>query len=85
MEREPRETVNDRNDRAIRKAVSWYESHISESQKARSKNDRVRVLLLTEDAANRDKAINEGLIAATGEVLFFRGNFILFWFINRCS
>jgi hypothetical protein len=69
VEREPGEKVNDRNDRAIRVAVAWYESHLMPSQADRRKGDRVRVIFLTDDAENKHKAENDGLQVATG--MFF--------------
>jgi exosome complex exonuclease DIS3/RRP44 len=46
------ESSNDRNDRAIRRAVEWYKAHSDKSFK-----------LITNDAENRRKANAEGLIA----------------------
>jgi len=66
VEREPGEKVNDRNDRAIRVAVAWYESHLMPSQADRRKGDRVRVIFLTDDVENKHKAENDGLEVATG-------------------
>ena len=66
VEREPGEKVNDRNDRAIRVSVAWYESHLMQSQTDQRKRDRVRVILLTDDAENKHKAENDGLEVATG-------------------
>jgi hypothetical protein len=66
IEREPGEKVNDRNDRAIRLSVAWYESHLMPSQADRRKGDRVRVILLTDDAENKRKAENDGLLVTTG-------------------
>jgi len=57
IEREPGESANDRNDRAIRVACSWFHSHWKESKKI--KQDRV--VLLTDDRGNRDLAGKEGL------------------------
>lgn len=51
------ESANDFNDRAIRKVVSWYTDHL--------KDTGVKVVLLTNDIANRDKARAEGQIAYT--------------------
>ncbi|XP_066998770.1 exosome complex exonuclease RRP44 [Anabrus simplex] len=65
IEREPGESINDRNDRAIRKTVAWYESHLSGSQEGRSKKNRVRIVLLTDDVGNKEYAEKEGLIVAT--------------------
>ncbi|XJO75197.1 hypothetical protein BDV3_005914 [Batrachochytrium dendrobatidis] len=54
IHQEPNETPNDRNDRAIRKAVEWYSSHI---------NSTYAVVLITDDRDNRNKAIEHGLLA----------------------
>lgn len=62
IERLPKESSNDRNDRAIRKAVTWYENHLNKSAKERN-GRKVKVLLLTDDAENRKKAEAEGITA----------------------
>ncbi|KAH6569232.1 hypothetical protein BASA50_002851 [Batrachochytrium salamandrivorans] len=54
IHQEPMESPNDRNDRAIRKAVQWYSSHISSTHS---------VVLITDDRDNRTKATSDGLIA----------------------
>ncbi|XP_063068491.1 exosome complex exonuclease RRP44 [Engraulis encrasicolus] len=56
IEREPGESANDRNDRAIRVAAQWYSKHIPDSAK-------VKVVLLTNDRLNKEKAEQAGLIA----------------------
>ncbi|CAG8438807.1 8589_t:CDS:10 [Ambispora gerdemannii] len=48
------ESPNDRNDRAIRLAVKWYSTHL---------NRTAKVLLLSDDVANREKAKKDGLLA----------------------
>ncbi|CAG2056018.1 unnamed protein product, partial [Timema podura] len=66
IERKPGEKVNDRNDRAIRVAAAWYESHLATSQPGDKKDSlNVRVILITDDYANKVKAESEGLKAAT--------------------
>ncbi|PBK71312.1 RNB-domain-containing protein [Armillaria solidipes] len=55
--REEGETPNDRNDRGIRKATAWYSTHISSTHRQKGP----AVILLTEDAANRQKAEAEGI------------------------
>lgn len=55
VERRPNETVNDRNDRAIRRVVHWYRRHV----------DSPEVILLTDDRACKAKAIADGLVALT--------------------
>jgi hypothetical protein len=44
------------------------------SQADRRKGDRVRVILLTDDAENKQKAENDGLLVATG-MLFLTASF----------
>lgn len=57
MERNIGETMNNRNDRAIRKAAVWYDKHLS---------SEIRVILLTDDANNRNAALGDGLISCSG-------------------
>ncbi|PON82756.1 PIN domain containing protein [Trema orientale] len=52
------ETKNDRNDRAIRVAAQWYQTHLGGA---------ARVLLITNDKDNKRKAIEEGISAETIE------------------
>ena len=63
VERKPGESSNDRNDRAIREATKWYDMHIGQNQ--RNKNEKVRVILLTDDVGNRTKAIEQGILACS--------------------
>ncbi|XP_070553170.1 exosome complex exonuclease RRP44-like [Ptychodera flava] len=60
IEREAGESANDRNDRAIRVCVKWYGEHLSKQKK-----NEIKVVLLTNDLANRNKAREEGLLAYT--------------------
>lgn len=62
MERQPGETANDRNDRAIRAATAWYESHLNNSTDVGSE---IRVILLTDDKANLEKAREAGILCST--------------------
>jgi len=55
------ESRNDRNDRAIRSAMSWYQSHFAENG-----IDGVKVVLLTNDKAHLNKSINQGILVYTG-------------------
>ncbi|KAM9808765.1 exosome complex exonuclease RRP44 [Syngnathus typhle] len=55
IEREPGESANDRNDRAIRVAAKWYTEHLA-------KPDEPKVVLLTNDVANKQKAQESGLL-----------------------
>lgn len=62
VERQPGESANDRNDRAIRVAAAWYEAHLKESFES---ENQVRVILLTDDKQNLEKARAEGLLCST--------------------
>lgn len=61
------ETINDRNDRAVRKAVEWYNQHIKKAVAARSKKQtRIpTVIMITDDRDNLRKAEAEGVPADT--------------------
>ena len=61
VERKAGESPNDHNDRAIRTAASWYQSHLKESKSISS----VKVVLLSEDQENVSRALREGLTANT--------------------
>lgn len=64
--REPGESINDRNDRAIRQSVKWYRDHL---QKAVTKAGRSRkapfILMLSDDKENLRKAKAENLDASS--------------------
>ena len=62
VERDKGESSNDRNDRAIRQATKWYQGHLQEAG--------VKVVLLTNDTDNRQKAKDLGLLAFTGTCLY---------------
>ncbi|KAI1487262.1 mitotic control protein dis3 [Biscogniauxia mediterranea] len=57
--RDPDETINDRNDRAVRRAVSWYNEHLASSK------GKMAVVMLTDDRGNLEKAKNENVPAST--------------------
>ncbi|XP_033754703.1 exosome complex exonuclease RRP44-like [Pecten maximus] len=62
VERQKGESANDRNDRAIREATRWYQDHL----RADGQSDLIiDVVLLTNDADNRRKALEQGLKAFT--------------------
>jgi len=69
--REPGETINDRNDRAVRKAVEWYNHHIREAVSARSqKQSRIpTVVMITDDKDNLRKAAAEEIPGMTCKCL----------------
>lgn len=61
VERQEGETVNDRNDRAVRKAVAWYGKHL-----AQTKAKKVpAVVMLSNDRDNLRKAKQEGIHACS--------------------
>ncbi|XP_013857040.1 exosome complex exonuclease RRP44 [Austrofundulus limnaeus] len=59
IEREPGESANDRNDRAIREAVKWYNRHLKTLD---SGPDGLKVVLLTNDLGNKQKAQEDNLM-----------------------
>uniref|UniRef100_A0A336KCD1 Protein DIS3 homolog n=1 Tax=Culicoides sonorensis TaxID=179676 RepID=A0A336KCD1_CULSO len=65
VKRLPGESVNDRNDRAIRVATLWYEKHLLQS--TTKCEDAVKVILVTDDVNNRKKALEMGLTAVSVE------------------
>ncbi|KAL6869097.1 exosome catalytic subunit dis3 [Amphichorda felina] len=63
VNRSPNESVNDRNDRAVREALKWYGQHL-----AQTKAKKVpAVVMLSDDQDNLRKAREEGLHAASLE------------------
>ncbi|EGU77833.1 hypothetical protein FOXB_11697 [Fusarium oxysporum f. sp. conglutinans Fo5176] len=61
VHRQANETVNDRNDRAVRLAVKWYGEHL-----ARTKAKKLpAVVMLSDDRENLRKAKEEGLHASS--------------------
>ncbi|XP_056147865.1 exosome complex exonuclease RRP44 [Lampris incognitus] len=58
IEREPGESANDYNDRAIRVAAKWYSQHLTPEAEA----DGLKVVLLTNDQGNKEKAQESGLL-----------------------
>ncbi|XP_066476116.1 exosome complex exonuclease RRP44 [Tiliqua scincoides] len=63
IEQEKGENSNDRNDRAIRVAVKWYNEHLRKIQT----EEKMQVILLTNDRKNKEKALEEGITAYTCE------------------
>ncbi|KAM6140224.1 exosome complex exonuclease RRP44 isoform 2-T2 [Pterocles gutturalis] len=57
------ETSNDRNDRAIRVAVKWYNEHLKKIED----EEQIQVIFLTNDRTNKEKALEEGITAYTCE------------------
>lgn len=64
--REAGESINDRNDRAIRRAVKWYVDHLQENMKQSERSKRPpSIVMLTDDKDNLHKAQAEHIIAST--------------------
>ncbi|KAK9778429.1 putative Exosome complex exonuclease dis3 [Seiridium cardinale] len=61
VSREQDESINDRNDRAVRKAVEWYNAHLAQTQSKRVPT----VVMLTDDRGNIEKAKKENVPATT--------------------
>lgn len=64
--RETGESINDRNDRAIRQAVKWYVDHLQENMKQSERSKKPpSIVMLTDDKDNLRKARAEHLVAST--------------------
>jgi len=57
IRREPDESINDRNDRAIREVCKWYKAHLS--------SHNLDIVLLIDDRANFEKATQQHVHAST--------------------
>ncbi|KAK4634453.1 Exosome complex exonuclease dis3 [Fulvia fulva] len=62
--REAGESINDRNDRAVRKACAWYAKHLELAVKARKSARCPAIVMLTDDKENTRKSKAEGIVAA---------------------
>ncbi|CAB3236838.1 unnamed protein product [Arctia plantaginis] len=62
IERNPGENQNDRNDRAIRRASAWYESHLSINSVV---GQIPKIVLLTDDEKNRKLAQENGIVCCS--------------------
>ncbi|KAI9862526.1 MAG: exosome catalytic subunit dis3 [Trichoglossum hirsutum] len=64
--RDPGETINDRNDRAVRRAVKWYGEHLQQAVKAAGRTKRCPlIVMLSNDKENLQKARKEKLEACS--------------------
>lgn len=65
--RDEGESINDRNDRAVRRAVQWYNQHIKEAVATRSKTQKrvPSVVMITDDKDNLRKAKAENVPGLT--------------------
>ncbi|KAG9666922.1 ribonuclease R, partial [Aureobasidium melanogenum] len=59
--REDKETINDRNDRAVRRAVKWYADHLEEAVSKRKSIRCPSVIMISDDRENLRKAKNDGI------------------------
>ena len=64
--RDQGESINDRNDRAVRRAVRWYSDHLQEAIKAAgSKKLCPTIIMLTDDKANLQRAKMDNISACS--------------------
>lgn len=59
--REDKETINDRNDRAVRRAVKWYAEHLEEAVSKRKSIRCPSIVMISDDRENLRKAKNDGI------------------------
>ena len=60
------ETINDRNDRAVRGATKWYADHLQQAIKASRRSDKCpAIVMLSDDRDNLKKAKKEGIEASS--------------------
>jgi exosome complex exonuclease DIS3/RRP44 len=59
--REDKETINDRNDRAVRRAVKWYADHLEEAVGKRKSIRCPSIVMISDDRDNLRKAKNDGI------------------------
>jgi exosome complex exonuclease DIS3/RRP44 len=64
VQREPGESINDRNDRAVRKGCAWYQEHLSKAVKRQKSARCPVVVMLSDDRDNVRKAKLEGISAS---------------------
>jgi exosome complex exonuclease DIS3/RRP44 len=64
VRRGPEETINDRNDRAVRMVASWYGSHLQQSAKKGKKEKAIpAIVVVTDDKENLRKCKEENVTA----------------------
>ncbi|KOS46556.1 hypothetical protein ACN38_g2493 [Penicillium nordicum] len=64
VRRGPEETINDRNDRAVRMVASWYGSHLQQSAKKGKKEKAIpAIVVITDDKENLRKCKEENVAA----------------------
>lgn len=65
VKRLPGETINDRNDRAVRRACVWYKEHLMVAVSGRN-NACPEIVMVSDDKDNLAKAKAEGIACASG-------------------
>lgn len=65
VDRQPGESINDRNDRAVRRAVAWYAQHIKKAVTVQKSSKWPAVVMLSDDKDNLRKAKAEGVSASS--------------------
>ena len=64
--REPAESINDRNDRAVRRAVKWYGDHLQEAiGSSKAKKQCPIIIMLSDDKDNLRKAKADNISACS--------------------
>ena len=63
VQRDVGETINDRNDRAVRKACPWYAEHLKQAVKARKSARYPAIVMLSDDRENLRKAKDDNIEA----------------------
>jgi exosome complex exonuclease DIS3/RRP44 len=64
VQREAGESINDRNDRAVRKGCAWYQEHLQKAVKRQKSSRCPEVIMLSDDRDNLRKAKLEGISAS---------------------
>ena len=64
------EIINDRNDRAVRRACSWYKSHLVTVLTGTS-NKLPEIVMLSDDRGNLEKAKSEGIACCNSMLIPF--------------
>ena len=67
VRRLPGETINDRNDRAVRTAAAWYRSHLLESV---GESRAPGIVMISDDKGNLEKAKREGIDCCSRKFAF---------------
>lgn len=67
IKRLPGETINDRNDRAVRVACKWYKAHLQDAV-AGTTNRCPEIVMLSDDKDNLAKARKENIACCNSEL-----------------